>query len=75
MILVPNSKPFACVCIAGTKFGTYQTSTDLYELGLSYLSVSIFIVIDRLKADVYRFLKKEKCDRKLDLCEMQIDWS
>ena len=31
--------PYTCVCAAGTKFGTDQTSTDVYELSLSYLSI------------------------------------
>merc|ERR1719273_366330 len=54
MVLVPTlmpgahsaflrlSQPFTCVYAAGTKFGANQTSTGVYELGLSYLSISIF---------------------------------
>ena len=36
------SHPFTCVYAAGTKFGTVQTSTGVYELSLSDLSISIF---------------------------------
>ena len=30
------------MCTAGTKFGTNETSTDLYEYSISYLSISVF---------------------------------
>ena len=44
LILVPNPLTSFHLCLhaAGTKFGTDQTSKDVYELGLSYLSISIF---------------------------------
>ena len=50
-ILVPNTKPGEpllrlshpfTICASGTKFRTIQTSTDVYELGVSCLCISIF---------------------------------
>ena len=35
--LLRLSYPFTCVCSAGTKFGTDQTSIDVYDHDLSYL--------------------------------------
>ena len=46
--MVPNPKShriahhFTIVYTARIKFGSNQTSTDKYKLGLSYLSISIF---------------------------------
>ena len=42
--LLRLSHPFTCICPAGTNLGTDQTSTDVFEHGLSYLSISIFMV-------------------------------
>ena len=48
------SQPFTCVYAAGTKFGSNQTSTDVYELGLSYLSISVFIFAGMIIAETGR---------------------
>ena len=40
--LLHLSFPFTCVCSTGTKFGTDENSIDVYDHGLSYLSISIF---------------------------------
>ena len=40
--LLHLSHAVTCVCATGTKFGTNQTSTDVYEQGLSYLSICVF---------------------------------
>ena len=49
MVPIPNqdvlfllrSHHLTCVYDAGTSFGTDQTTTDVYELGFSYLFISV----------------------------------